>query len=699
MPSLSLSRHAPSPSSPRPTALPCFLAVVLAAVVVYLPAQRAEFLIFDDADYVTGNPYILYPSWDKLAGFFTDILKPSVVGGYYQPLTMASLMLDRVIEARLAGALTSRIDPTIFHLTNVLLHSLCAGLLFVLILRITGERWAALVCALFFAVHPLNVEVVAWVSQRKSLLSTLFALCMLLAYLRYAATRRRVWFLLTIIAFILSMLSKPTGLFLPLVLLLFDIWPLRRWSRHAAVEKLPLLALGLVGAWIAYESQTSTVDLTEAGRHRGPLLTALIACHNLVFYLAKIVLPIRLCPQYILPPENEITPLAWPFAAGLVMSAILAIVAFRAVRRRDDVVWTMLAAFVILLGPTLGPVRFTGTIAADRFVYLPMIAVLILGGQLVARSPGRFRRYLTPCAIVALVVFAAATWRQQAVWQNSASFFKVVIARFPDSPGGYYGLGNAYLDKYDQSLSPRASADDADGRDWIDEALQAHRKAIAIDPLYARSYYRVGHILIVQGQTAEGIDMIKKGLSLPRADPEGHFFLALAYTHVGAYAESIPHYEACLAQRASWIEVNRNLANALLRTGRAAQAIPHYERLYELNPADLDGRQNWGVALIATGDAKRAVEIIKSVVEIRESLVAYLTGDQQAAQSSSLADARYTLAGAWAMIGESDAAMDNLELALKAKPELLEQAERNRAFDSLKTTGDWRTLRGTVHPK
>ncbi|HKQ47997.1 MAG TPA: tetratricopeptide repeat protein [Phycisphaerae bacterium] len=697
-PFLSASRL-PAASSRRLTRLPFFLLVLLAAVVVYLPALRAEFLILDDSSYVTGHPYILYPSWRNLAAFFTEVLKPSVVAGYYQPLTMASLMLDRVIEARLAGALASRIDPSVFHLTNVLLHSLCAGLVFVLVLEVTTHRWAAFLCGLVFAVHPLNVEVVAWISQRKALLSTLFALCMLLAYLRYAATHRSVWYVLTILSFIFGLLSKPTGLLLPLVLLLLDVWPLRRWSRRAVLEKLPLLGLAMVGGWIAYESQTSTVDLTDAGHHRGLLLTALIAGHNLVFYLAKIVLPIRLCPQYILPPEYEITALNWPFAAGLVFTTALALIGYFAYRRRHDAVWTMLVAFVLLLGPTLGPVRFTGTIAADRFVYLPMIAVLILAGHLAARCAREVQRFIFACAIVVLVVFAAATWRQQAVWQNSASFYQAVIARFPDSPGGYYGLGNAYLDKYDESLSPRAGTEGADGRDWIDQALQAHRKAVAIDPLYARSYYRVGHILIVQGHTAEGIDVIKKGLSLPRADPEGHFFLALAYTHVGAYAESIPHYQACLAQRASWIEVHRNLANALLRTGRAAEALPHYQRLYELNPADLDGRQNWAVARIAVGDAQGAIKILQDVIAVRASLVIHLSDDRQAAQASNLADARYTLAGALAIVGDLPAAMENLRLALQEKPELLEQAEKNRAFDSLKDTDDWRNLRAPAPPK
>jgi len=676
-----------------------FLMVVFAAVALYRPSLRAEFLILDDPQYTTSNPYVLYPSWSKLVAFFTEVLKPSVVAGYYQPLTMASLMLDRVIEAHLAGAYTPRIDPTLFHLTNILLHGLCAGLVFILILRLMGSRWIALACALLFAVHPLNVEVVAWVSQRKALLSTLFALLMLLAYLRHAATRRPVWLFLTALAFTLSMLSKPTGLFLPLVLLLLDVWPLRRWSLLSLKEKLPLFVLAILGGWIAYASQTTAVDLSEAGRHRGFLLTLLIACHNFAFYLCKIVLPIRLCPHYIMPLENEITPLAWPFAAGLLFTLAAIVACIRAYRRRDHAVWTMLAALLLLLGPTLGPVRFMGTIAADRFSYLPMIAVLILVADLVRRQKAPRRLLLAPIGALVIPAFTLVAWRQQAVWQNSVTFYSAITDRFPDAPAGHYGLGNAYLSKYEGSFAAGVNIDDVQRSTWLDEASQAYQKTLSLDPAFSHAYYRVGHILITRGHPTEGIKIIKKGLRQPNADPEGYFFLGLAYTHIGAYAESIPPYEECLKHRPSWIEVRLNLANALLRTGRAAEAIPHYQRLYELNPTDLDGLQNWAVALLTIGDAPSAVEKLRGVVEIRSSLVAQLAEPKPSTQAASLADARYTLAGALALIGDAAGAIENLRLALEVKPELLKQAERNRAFAPLKNTAEWKNLRDSFPPR
>ena len=613
---------------------------------------------------------------------------------------MASLMLDRVIEAHIAGGYTPRIEPTIFHLTNILLHSICSGLVFLLLQRLTGSPWVSVAFAMLFAVHPLNVEVVSWICQRKALLSMLFALLTMLAYLRYVTDRRTRWLFLATAAFGLSMLSKPTAVFRA-VLLLLDHWPLRRWSREAIIEKWPLVVVALIGGWIAYVSQTSTVDMTDEGHHRGFFLTALIACHNFAFYAAKILLPIRLCPLYIAPPENEMTLLNVPFAAGLAITLTLAVGLLIAYRRGDRAVWTMPLAFLFLIGPTLGPVRFSNTIAADRFVSLPMTAALVLLAELVRRLSGSLRRTLIPVGILAILVFAVHTWRQQAVWNNNVAFYSAVIDRFPHELPGHYGLGNAYLDLYDRSKGPHSAVTDEQRSTWLDQALAAYRTTLSIQPdaddsVISQAYYRIGHIQILQGRTTEGIETMKTGLRQSRAHPMGYCFLGMAYGYLGAYAEAIGPYEACLQYRPTWTDIQRDLANALLRTGRAADAILHYERLYELNPTDLDGLQNWAVALLTVGDAKAAVQRLRAVIEIRTALVAKEPGSSQ--QTSNLADAYYTLAGALAMNGDADGAIENLRQAVRLKPEILKQAETNRAFASLKQTPRWKFLGDTKGP-
>lgn len=692
-------------ASPSPLALGAL--VGLAAMAVYLSSFRHELITLDDSQYVTRNPYVLYPTWEKVGWVFSETYLPSTVLGYYQPLALASLMLDRVIEGAIAGGYAREVDPFVYHFTNILLHGLNSALVFVLIWLLTRHRLIAVFGGLLFAVHPLNVEVVSWVSQRKALLATFFALLMVLAHGCAARTGRTRWHVGTAAAFLASMLSKPTGLFLPIVLLLLDIWPLRRASQYkkVLVEKIPLLLIAAVTGWIAYQSQTAAVDMSQQQGHRPLSVTLLLACHNLTFYLAKIVLPIRLCPQYVMPDESAVVLSSPPFMAGVIGSLAMLAAGIWAIRTRCAPVWTMLAAFLLLIGSTLTPVRFMGAIAADRFAYTPMIALVILLAEglrtwmqrpVVSATADRRATSMTIVGVAILALLSVQTIRQQAVWRDSLSYYTAVLKRFPEAPVAHYGLGNAWLHEYHTAL---AADDAAKAEAFLEKAVACYRRALEVGPEFSNAYYRLGHVLILRGHLREGIETIERGLSLPASDPEGFVFLGLAYMHAGDYEKAIEPYRICLQRQPSWTEVRKNLANALLRTGRAADSLEHYQRLYELNPTDLDGIQNWSVALLTVGRVDEAVEKLREVVRIRELL--YLADGTKTRSASApdnndmagpLADAQYTLAGALAFKGSVDEALSHLDAAITLKPELLEQAERHPAFAGLTETPGWQML-------
>lgn len=717
----------------RPWVLGAFTA--LCAMAVYLPSLPAEFLLLDDPQYVTANPYVLYPNIRKLGWTFAEIWHPSVVYGYYQPITMASLMLDRLVEAYLSGGFLPVPDPFVFHFSNVLLHGVNAALVFWVALgllrRQSGGAAAplsahgpedgkfaapvALACGLVFALHPLNVEVVSWVAQRKAILATLFSLLMVMAHVRYAERRGVGWLIAVLAAYLACVLSKPTSLLMPLVLLAVDVWPLRRFSRAAVVEKIPLFVAAALCGYAAYVSQTAAVDLTDSGHHRPLGASLLIACHNLVFYLAKIALPIRLCPQYVMPDETTIALSSPSFAAGFVGAlALLAVLAW-SLARRAAFIWTLIASFVLLIGPTITPVRFTGTIAADRFAYTPMIVVIVFLGTAAHALLARRRGAAAPLGAAAAIVLAAmalATHRQQSVWQNSFAYYTSVYERFPDSPNGHYGMGNAWLTRFDRYRGKFDDASRRAGDECLQNALAAYREVMRSDATFSHAYYRIGYVLILQGHLAEGIAAIEEGLSLPKADPEGYFFLGLAYSHAGAYDKAIEPYEICLRRQPSWPEVSKNLGNALLRTGHAEESLKHFERLYELNPTDLDGRQNWGVALLKLGRAKEALAILDPVVQLRAQVLEQTRARAAAAGTSvnaedaaelsqrarNLADARYTLAAAHCMTGDLAAAFDELRAAIARVPRLLEDARDNPAFRALHDSPDWERLNAGVAP-
>lgn len=705
------------PERRTPSPFTLGLLVFLSAMALYLPSFQNELLTLDDSQYVTRNPYVLYPTWAKVGRVFSETYLPSTVLGYYQPLTMASLMLDRAVEGRLSGGYSHEVDPFVYHFTNILLHGLNASLVFLVLYLFTRSGLIAVIGGLLFAAHPLNVEVVAWVSQRKALLATFFALIMILTHERAARTGRTAWHAATCLAFLASVLSKPTGIFLPLVLLLLDIWPLRRFSRNAIVEKVPLMVIAVITGWIAYKSQTSTVDLSGTEGHRPLSVTLLVAAHNLVFYIAKFVVPIRLCPIYVMPDEAGVLLRSPPFLAGAIGTITLSAIAIWAILKRRLPIWTMLAAFLLLIGSTLTPVRFMGAIAADRFAYTPMIALIILLAEGLrawhvsyadpATANRRLRLTAAASAII-VALFAVQTIRQQAVWQNSRTHYGAVLARFPDAPESHYGMGNAYLSEYHKLAAKEDDASAAKAEEYLNQAVDAYRAALDVDPDYSNAYYRLGHVLILRGHVQEGINLIQQGLMLPAYDPDGFLFLGLAYTHIGDYEKAIEPYKICLERQPSWTEVRKNLANALLRTGRAGDSLEHYERLYELNPTDLDGIQNWSVALLTVGRLDEAIEKLREVVRIREMLFVKGSASPPAASplagngetptvdddkdAASLADAQFTLAGALAFKGASGEALSHLDAAVSLKPDLLDQAERHPAFADLTDTPGWRML-------
>ncbi|MCL5282246.1 MAG: hypothetical protein M1376_20365 [Planctomycetes bacterium] len=222
--------------------------VCLFVLVVYLPTLSAQAMLFDDIQYVKNNPLVQNPSWESVRRFFDEVWRPSTVRGYYQPLTMVSLMVDRYLAA-------GPDDVSPYHRTNLLLHLGNATLLAVLIYLLFDEPVVAAGVALLFGVHPMTVDSVSWLSERKTLLASFFALISLILYVRFAQRRRTGFYLGCVSAYVLALLCKPITVPLPAMMLLMDYWPLDRFGRRSVAEKLPLFAVGGVFAIITYVSQ------------------------------------------------------------------------------------------------------------------------------------------------------------------------------------------------------------------------------------------------------------------------------------------------------------------------------------------------------------------------------------------------------------------------------------------------------------
>jgi len=304
---------------------PLTAAVMLVALVitVHWPVLSSQAQCFDDGEYVTQNRLVLNPGWYSARRFVSEVLNPSTVKGYYQPLPMISLMLDVATGG-------SAKDFRAFHQTNLALHVLNTVLLFLLLRQMFELVWPAVLTAALFGIHPMTVEPIAWLGERKTMLATFFSLACLLAYLRSTQARHRTWLAAAWLLYLAAMLSKPTAVPLCALLVLLDWWPLRRLSWRSVIEKTPFFALAACFAMISLLSQSRTAGIDTTSNF-GPAKLALVIPYLISFYLTKMIWPVNLCSAYALPePMSLGNPRVF---VGLAMALLIAVALAFSLRR------------------------------------------------------------------------------------------------------------------------------------------------------------------------------------------------------------------------------------------------------------------------------------------------------------------------------------------------------------------------------
>jgi tetratricopeptide (TPR) repeat protein len=422
-----------SPGASPALALWLPVVVVAATAVTFGRALTFDFVAWDDDVNFLMNPYYRGFTAENVRWMFT-----SFHVGHYMPLTWLSAALDYELWG---------MDPRGYHLTNVVLHTLCALLFMRVVLRLLPE-WppdmrlaGAATGALFFALHPLRVESVAWVTERRDVLSGVFLMLTVLAWLRSrqapAANGRRGWYVLSVAAFACSLLSKVSGMTLPVALLVLDVFPLRRGPR--LLEKLPLFALALGGAVLGYLGQRESTDLL-ATLDSAPLSQRLaVSAYALGFYAQKTLLPTWLGPLYEIEPDFD------PLDARYVLSAaaVLAVTAAAWALRRRRAGAAFLAAwvcYVVLAAPTMGLLQVGRQLAADRYSYVACLPFAVLFGAAV-RGFGRGWATGPRIASAVLVVLGALTHLQLAAWADTEALFRRALAVDPDSYVAHRKLG------------------------------------------------------------------------------------------------------------------------------------------------------------------------------------------------------------------------------------------------------------------
>jgi len=607
---LNLTKRQPGPA----------LSLLLAALTVacYWRVVTCRFVNFDDYYYLVENPRVaLGLSWSNVVWAFQT--------GYFanwHPLTWLSYLADYEIYG---------LNPGGFHLTNLLFHTANTVLLFLLLKAMTARVWPSAFVAAFFAWHPLHVESVAWISERKDVLSTFFFLLTLLAYVKYArstASRSR-FYVLSLVLFAFALMSKPMVVTLPFLLLLLDYWPLRRISLSTfpdsrrrvprlVLEKLPFLALTLAASIVTYSVQRAAgaVSSLETIPLRLRLANSVLSYAR---YIAKTFWPSKLAAIYPYPVHHQ---MLWVLGPALLLAGLSALVLLRG--RRQPFLLTGWFWFLGTLVPVIGLVQVGAQSIADRYMYIPSIGLFILvvwGVEALLASPvaaqagtGTVSSPITQapptaadarriCATAAGLLCLAAclvcSSFQIRYWRDGEHLFRHAVEVVPNNAPAWDWLGVALGQL---------------GRK--DEALVCYFTALRLEPQDKQAHYNLGTLCLEIGRFEEAINQFNAALHEDPDFADAHHNLGTALLNHGQPEAVLQHLAKAVALRPTDPRFHQDLGSILFMQSQLDQAILQFRETLRLNPNSAEGHRSLGVALIQSGKAAEALTHLSSAVRL-----------------------------------------------------------------------------------
>jgi tetratricopeptide (TPR) repeat protein len=616
----------------------CVYAVLaLSTIAVYWQVWHHEFINFDDNLYVYNNSHV--KAGLKGEGLLWAFTKAHAYN--WHPLTWISHMLDCQFYGLLPGA---------HHFTNVLFHTANALLLLLLLDRMTGGSfWSSAFVAALFALHPLHVESVAWLSERKDVLSTFFWILTTLAYVRYVEHTSPARYLTMLVLFAFGLMAKQMLVTLPFVLLLLDYWPLRRFTlgKHSSagsqpraapvpirlciLEKLPLLVLSAVAGVIVFRIQQGTLVMKSITEYSLPCRAgnALVAY---AVYIGQMLWPRHLAILYPHPGNN--LPLWQVAASALFLVAITAGVIWK-IRQRPylGVGWLW---YLGTLLPVIGLVQVGLQARADRYTYIPLTGLFIIiawaAPDLLARLPHR-RVVLSLSATIILSVLGIVTWRQVGHWHDSITLYRHATVAVPNNSWAYLRLGQTLFaqGKADEAitnfaralqiepdfLEPRCDLARAlTDQDRLDEALVHYTKALQFKPDFAPAHSGMAEVLIQQGKPEQAAFHYRQALRTQPRNPTIHNGLGTALAMQGELDQAIIHFNNALQLKPDYHQAHANLGAALAQQRKFDDALAHLNEALRINPRSSKALTNIGVLFFEQGKVEEAIASFTSALQI-----------------------------------------------------------------------------------
>jgi tetratricopeptide (TPR) repeat protein len=601
--------------------LVCVL-LILATLAVYWPVHKYDFVHYDDDDYVTDNQNVQRGlTWQSIKWAFTTSHASN-----WHPLTW----LSHIIDCQLFGA-----NAGYHHLVNLLFHIANTLLLFIVFNRMTKALWPSAFVAALFALHPLHVESVAWIAERKDVLSTLFWLGTMLAYARYAERPSPLRYVATLFLFALGLLSKPMLVTLPFVLILLDYWLLNRLNSkfsilNSAIEKIPFFVFSILSSIITFIVQHKGGAVTADIDLRARVSNALV---SYVAYIGKMFVPVRLAVLYP-HPANGI-PLAKALVCALVL--MLLTVFFLYFARRYKYLAVGWLWYLGTLVPVIGIVQVGVQALADRYTYIPLTGLFVIiafaANDLCAKLPGA-KPALAYIAILVLAAATVATANQLKYWKDSFALFDHTLAVTQNNYVMHNNYGNILtdLDKpaeaarhFEQTLrfipnDPAVHNNYGNalrklGR--IDEAIEHYNIALKLKPDFLLVHYNFGLALVDKGDYNQAIEHYKiyLGPGIDASSP--HLDIATLLAQQGKTDDAIKQYQEALKYKPDMVEAISNLGYAFAQKQQFQQAVEYYYKALQIDPNDVITHGRLALALASLGTIDEAIDQCRIVLKTR----------------------------------------------------------------------------------
>jgi tetratricopeptide (TPR) repeat protein len=661
---------APVETQPHYPAWLMVLLLMLATIALYWPATRCDFINLDDPDYVTENARVQGGlTWEAVKWAFCNIEQAS----YWAPLTW----LSHELACQLFG-----LNPWGHHLVNVLLHAANVALVFLVFQRMTGATWRSLVLAALFGWHPLRVESVAWVTERKDVLSTLFWMLTLWAYVKYVEagkignSKSRTWYGAALVMFVCGLMSKAMLVTTPFVLLLLDYWPLKRitndeWRiakvKTLLLEKIPFFVLATAASVVTFVAQkeggaVKMVEYLPLGARVG---NALISYCR---YLWDMFWPTKLGVFY---PHPGYWPLGEVLLAGAVLCGISLFVFLK--RRQYPFMLMGWLWFVGTLVPVIGLVQVGGQAMADRFTYVPSLGVLIIAVWGAHELTGGWRYQKVALVVLgsaSIVLCIGLTRQQLGYWKDSETLFRHTIEVTDNNYIAYNNVGDALLHQGQTNeaitqfqAAIRINPYDAEAhynlgvaffnKSQADEAITQFQAAIRLRPDYALAHNNLGAALLGKGQADEAISQYQETIRLKPDYATAYFNLGVALFNQGQIGNAVSQFQTAIRLKPDYAEAHINLGAALLDQGQIGGAIGQYQEAIRLKPGYAEAHYDLGVAFLKQGRNDEAITQFQAAIRLKPDYPG----------------SHCDLGVALLSLGQTDGAITQFQTALRLKPD------------------------------